>query len=139
MLPKAGFSNTRRANHENDQNKQTARSAVLVSAACIIAVIAHAAIPASSAANLTPATGIAAICQERSVPALAVVATQDGQSCDRAAAGVRKLGEPTPVTKNGMFHIGSRPEVQTEEKESRKLCALVLMTSAHERAAPQQK
>jgi len=36
-----------------------------------------------------------------------VVVTKDGQICDRAAAGVRKWGDPTPVTTNDVFHIGS--------------------------------
>lgn len=80
---------------------------LLVLAACIIAAIAHAAMEANSAANPTPATSIAAICQERNVPALAVVATKDGRICDRAAAGVRKWGDPTPVTTNDVIHIGS--------------------------------
>ena len=40
-------------------------------------------------------------------PALAVVVVKDGKICDRAAVGVRKLGDPTPVTINDQFHIGS--------------------------------
>jgi CubicO group peptidase (beta-lactamase class C family) len=32
---------------------------------------------------------------------------KDGAICDRAAAGVRKWGDPTPVTTNDIFHIGS--------------------------------
>ncbi len=80
---------------------------LLVSAACIIAVIAHASKQTNSAANLIPATGIAGICQAHNVPALAVVVTKDGQICDRAAAGVRKWGDPTPVTTNDVFHLGS--------------------------------
>jgi CubicO group peptidase (beta-lactamase class C family) len=41
------------------------------------------------------------------LPALAVVVVKDGQICDRAAVGVRKLGDQTPVTTNDVFHIGS--------------------------------
>lgn len=41
------------------------------------------------------------------LPALAVVAVKDGAICDRAATGVRKWGDPTPVTTNDVFHIGS--------------------------------
>jgi CubicO group peptidase (beta-lactamase class C family) len=41
------------------------------------------------------------------LPALAVVVVKDGAICDRAAVGVRKSGDPTPVTANDIFHIGS--------------------------------
>ena len=41
------------------------------------------------------------------LPALAVVVVRDGQICDRAAVGVRKAGNATPVTTNDQFHIGS--------------------------------
>jgi CubicO group peptidase (beta-lactamase class C family) len=40
-------------------------------------------------------------------PALAVVVVKDGKICDRAAVGIRKLGDPTPVTVDDQFHIGS--------------------------------
>jgi CubicO group peptidase (beta-lactamase class C family) len=40
-------------------------------------------------------------------PALAVVVVKDGKICDRAAVGVRKLGDPTPVTTNDVFQIHS--------------------------------
>jgi len=40
-------------------------------------------------------------------PALAVVVVKDGKICDRAAVGVRKLGDPTRVTIDDQFHIGS--------------------------------
>ena len=40
-------------------------------------------------------------------PAIAVVVVTNGQICDRAAVGVRKQGNPTPVTTNDLFHIGS--------------------------------
>ena len=54
-----------------------------------------------------PATSIEAIRKEHDIPALAVVVTKDGRICDRAAAGVRKWGDPTPVTTNDVWHIGS--------------------------------
>ena len=57
--------------------------------------------------QLNSPNDIAAICKEHKVPALAVVVTKDGQICDRAAAGVRKWGDPTPITTNDVFHIGS--------------------------------
>ena len=41
------------------------------------------------------------------LPALAVVVIMDGKIRDRAAVGVRKSGDPTPVTTNDVFHIGS--------------------------------
>lgn len=40
-------------------------------------------------------------------PALAVVVVKNGVICDRAAVGVRKLGDPTPITTNDQFHLGS--------------------------------
>ena len=40
-------------------------------------------------------------------PALAVVVVKDGRICDRAAVGVRKQGDPTLITTNDLFHIGS--------------------------------
>lgn len=74
---------------------------LLVLAVCIIALIAHAAAAAISG------PGLDVIRKKHDVPALAVIATKDGQIVDRAAAGVRKLGEPTPITTNDVFHIGS--------------------------------
>ena len=50
---------------------------------------------------------IEAIRQKHDLPALAVVVVKDGQICDRVAVGVRKWGDPTPVTTNDVFHIGS--------------------------------
>ena len=41
------------------------------------------------------------------LPALTVVVAKDGKICDRAAVGVRKFGDPTRVTTNDIFHIGS--------------------------------
>jgi len=41
------------------------------------------------------------------LPALAVVVVKDGKICDRVAVGVRKWDDPTPVTTNDLFHIGS--------------------------------
>lgn len=45
--------------------------------------------------------------KKHELPALAVVVVKDGRICDRAAVGVRKLGDPTPITTNDVFHIGS--------------------------------
>lgn len=74
---------------------------LLVLAVCIITVIAHAAMKAK------PGISIEGIRQAHDLPALAVVVVKDGQICDRAAVGVRKWGDPTPVTTNDVFHIGS--------------------------------
>ena len=41
------------------------------------------------------------------LPALAVVVTKGVSICDKAAVGVRKEGDPTPVTIGDRFHIGS--------------------------------
>ena len=45
--------------------------------------------------------------KKNDLPALALVVVKDGRICDRAAVGVRKQGDPTPVTTNDVFHIGS--------------------------------
>ena len=45
--------------------------------------------------------------KQYNLPALAVVVVKDGKICDRAAVGVRKLGDLTPVTIDDQFHIGS--------------------------------
>jgi CubicO group peptidase (beta-lactamase class C family) len=45
--------------------------------------------------------------KKHDLPALAVVVVKDGRICGRAAVGVRKWGDPTPVTTNDVFHIGS--------------------------------
>jgi CubicO group peptidase (beta-lactamase class C family) len=45
--------------------------------------------------------------KQYNLPALAVVVVKDGKICDRAAVGVRKSGDPTPVTIDDQFHIGS--------------------------------
>ncbi|HUD46953.1 MAG TPA: serine hydrolase domain-containing protein [Candidatus Baltobacteraceae bacterium] len=45
--------------------------------------------------------------KKHDLPALAVVVVKDGEICGRAAVGVRKWGDPTPVTTNDVFHIGS--------------------------------
>lgn len=41
------------------------------------------------------------------LPALAVAVSKGGSTVDLAAAGVRKEGDPTPVTSGDRFHIGS--------------------------------
>jgi CubicO group peptidase (beta-lactamase class C family) len=45
--------------------------------------------------------------KKHNLPALAVAVVKDGKICDRAAVGVRKFEDPTPVTIDDQFHIGS--------------------------------
>lgn len=87
---------------------------LLVLAVCMIAVIVHASMktnsittPATPVTGSTPAADIEAIRKKHGLPALAVVVTKDGRICDRVAVGVRKWGDPAPVTTNDEFHIGS--------------------------------
>ena len=54
-----------------------------------------------------------AIRKKHDLPALAVVVVKDGKFCDRIAVGVRKWGDPTPVTTNDVFHIGSDTKSMT--------------------------
>lgn len=58
-------------------------------------------------ASAAPDPSLEAIRKKRDLPALAVVVVKDGKICDRQAVGVRKLGDPTLVTTNDLFHIGS--------------------------------
>jgi CubicO group peptidase (beta-lactamase class C family) len=51
--------------------------------------------------------------KQYSLPALAVVVVKDGKIRDRAAVGVRKAGDPAPVTTNDVFHIGSDTKSMT--------------------------
>ncbi|HEV2318176.1 MAG TPA: serine hydrolase domain-containing protein [Verrucomicrobiae bacterium] len=54
-----------------------------------------------------PAQAMKSIRNNYNLPALAVVVVKDGVICDREAVGVRKSGDPTPITTNDVFHIGS--------------------------------
>jgi CubicO group peptidase (beta-lactamase class C family) len=54
-----------------------------------------------------PTQAMEAIRQQYKLPALAVVVVKDGAICDRVAVGVRKTGDPTLITTNDVFHIGS--------------------------------
>lgn len=83
------------------KTKKPLGALLLVLAVSAITVIAHA------AANANPGADFDAIRKKRGVPALAVIATKDGQIVDRAAVGIRKQGDPTPITTNDVVHIGS--------------------------------
>jgi len=54
-----------------------------------------------------PTQAMETIRKKYKLPALAVVVVNDGVVCDREAVGVRKAGDPTLITKNDVFHIGS--------------------------------
>lgn len=82
---------------------------LLVSILTVYVTSASAAPPASDDMNQT----LEAIRNKHNLPALAVVVVKDGQICDRVAVGVRKWGDPTPVTTNDLFHIGSDTKSMT--------------------------
>jgi len=72
----------------------------------------------ATAAAATPnnrdmTSAIEAIRKQHGLPALAVVVVKDGRICDRVAVGVRKWGDPTPVTTNDLFHVGSDTKSMT--------------------------
>ncbi len=75
---------------------------------------------ASSPSNATRAASSAdtqhvleTIRRQYALPALAAVVVKDGRICDRAALGVRKVGDRIPVTTNDLFHIGSCTKAMT--------------------------
>src|SRR5208283_5438602 len=74
---------------------------VSASAGCVLTLSGAPSTHADSAQALE------VIRKKHDLPALAVVVVKDGQICDRAAVGIRKSGESTPVTTNDVFHIGS--------------------------------
>src|SRR5258706_2715073 len=61
----------------------------------------------SASASADTAQTIEALRKKHELPALALVVVKDGRICDRAATGVRKYGNPAPLTTNDLFHIGS--------------------------------
>jgi CubicO group peptidase (beta-lactamase class C family) len=54
-----------------------------------------------------PTQAMETIRKKYKLPSLAVVVVKDGVVCDRVAVGVRKIGDPTLITTNDVFHIGS--------------------------------
>lgn len=85
------------------------RGLMAVMLAMLLPVMAWAATN-EPAANSTPPDTVKILETIRAkydFPALAVVVVKDGKICDRAATGVRKLGDDTPITTNDEFHIGS--------------------------------
>src|SRR5947209_1108017 len=69
-------------------------------------ILSLAAAPVASPPSSTSQI-LEALRKKHDLPALAVVVVKDGKICDRAATGVRKRGDPTRVTTNDIFHIGS--------------------------------
>jgi CubicO group peptidase (beta-lactamase class C family) len=76
-----------------------------------ILLVAALIVSGASVSAAPPTNNMAQILEDirkkHGLPALAVVVVKDGIICDRAAVGVRKSGDPTPVTTNDVFHIGS--------------------------------
>jgi CubicO group peptidase (beta-lactamase class C family) len=78
--------------------------------AILVSLVLTAWVITTSAAAPTPADmtqELESIRKKHDLPALAVVVVKDGTICGRAATGVRKWGDSTPVTTNDVFHIGS--------------------------------
>ncbi len=94
--------------HQPEMINQTMKTPILWSIV-VVAVLAAGAVLAAvpSTTTTAPSQPLEDILKERSLPALAVVVVKDGKICDREAVGVRKWGDPTPVTTNDVFHIGS--------------------------------
>lgn len=75
--------------------------------ALVSALVASAGHAGAAPAREGATAALEAIRAKHDLPALAVVVVKDGRVADRAATGVRKLGDPTPVTTNDLWHIGS--------------------------------
>ena len=74
----------------------------------VMIVLSPLALLAATASTNSAATpSLEAIRKKYDLPALALIVVKDGTICERDAVGVRKLGDPTPVTTNDVFHIGS--------------------------------
>jgi CubicO group peptidase (beta-lactamase class C family) len=93
---------------KSETKYQTMKITILLGV-LLVAALATAGIIASTpmSPNATPDQSLEAIRKKHDLPALAVVVVKAGQICDRVAVGVRKWGDPTPVTTNDVFHIGS--------------------------------
>ena len=84
--------------------KKRPLSAILVASVLTACVLTASAAP-SSPQDMNPEVEV--IRKKHHLPALAMVVVKNGRICDRAAVGVRKWGDPAPVTTNDVFHIGS--------------------------------
>jgi CubicO group peptidase (beta-lactamase class C family) len=75
-------------------------------AGALVSVLMLPNVSLASSLDATAAT-LETIRKKHDLPALAVAVVKDGKICDHAAVGVRKFGDPTPVTIEDQFHIGS--------------------------------
>jgi CubicO group peptidase (beta-lactamase class C family) len=82
-------------------------SAIMLFALGTPVSVLQAAGPGATNESAGTAEQLEAVRAKYNFPALAVVVVKDGIICDRAAVGIRKIGDPTPVTTNDEFHIGS--------------------------------
>lgn len=108
LLASLGLNSSQPKTH-NSMKYQILFGILLVSALAIVIAFASNG-PSSSPAPLTsndPHQAIEAIRKKYTLPALAVVVIKNGVICDRVATGVRKWGDPTLVTTNDVFHLGS--------------------------------
>jgi CubicO group peptidase (beta-lactamase class C family) len=91
------------------ETRSQAMKAIIILAILALAILAPVTIIAADSASATgaPNQSLEAIRKKYDLPALALVVVRDGKICERDAVGVRKLGDPTLVTTNDIFHIGS--------------------------------
>jgi CubicO group peptidase (beta-lactamase class C family) len=91
------------------KTKNPTMKIIILLSVLLVAVLTAGVIIASNSPvpNAEPDSSFEAIRKKHDLPALAVVVAKDGRICDRVAVGIRKWGDPTPVTTNDVFHIGS--------------------------------
>ncbi len=87
---------------------------------------APAAAPGVAPANRDPAPedvsdALAPIIDKHKVPAIAVAVIRDGRIVALGASGVRRRGDPTPVTTSDLWHLGSCTKSMTAT-----LCAILV-------------
>jgi CubicO group peptidase (beta-lactamase class C family) len=81
----------------------------IILTALALAIFAPGVIAAADSPHPTdiPNQPLEAIRKKYELPAMALIVVKGGKICERDAVGVRKFGDPTPVTTNDIFHIGS--------------------------------
>lgn len=92
---------------DNDMQLFSEKAAVRFVLATLLVFFAAATMTASQVSSRDTTEILSALRHKYDLPALAVVVVKDGKICDSAAVGVRKVGDPTLVTTNDEFHIGS--------------------------------
>jgi len=85
----------------------------MVNIPLIMVLAAGGAAVAAAAQGDDMAQTLESIRKRHDLPALAAVVVKDGRICDRVAVGVRKTGDPAPITTHDMFHIGSNTKSMT--------------------------